>query len=174
MKMTAKQPGLVGGLRHTELDLSYKTRCDFACVSLCISLCVCFRFGAEAKDLPDAYERLILDVVRGDHNLFVRGDEVTCVCNRVCQSTMVCLMCVSWWPHGASSRRFCTSSSSTRSNRSCTTSAREGLLGVVSIALSLSPSHSLRLYAARTHSHEDTATCRRSATSGSLYVSTCA
>ncbi len=26
--------------------------------------------------LPDAYERLILDVVRGDHRLFVRSDEL--------------------------------------------------------------------------------------------------
>jgi hypothetical protein len=34
------------------------------------------RFHEEAKNLPDAYERLILDVARGDHNLFVRADEV--------------------------------------------------------------------------------------------------
>ncbi len=27
-------------------------------------------------NLPDAYERLILDVIRGDHNLFVRNDEL--------------------------------------------------------------------------------------------------
>ncbi len=33
-------------------------------------------FREEAKNLPDAYERLILDVARGDHNLFVRADEV--------------------------------------------------------------------------------------------------
>jgi len=46
-------------LSHTELDLSYK-----------------HRFKEEAKNLPDAYERLILDVVRGDHNLFVRSDEL--------------------------------------------------------------------------------------------------
>eukprot|EP01090_Pellita_catalonica_P003547 TRINITY_DN13210_c0_g1_i2.p1 TRINITY_DN13210_c0_g1~~TRINITY_DN13210_c0_g1_i2.p1 ORF type:complete len:100 (+),score=20.43 TRINITY_DN13210_c0_g1_i2:41-340(+) len=26
--------------------------------------------------LPDAYERLIYDVIRGDHNLFVRSDEL--------------------------------------------------------------------------------------------------
>jgi glucose-6-phosphate 1-dehydrogenase len=26
--------------------------------------------------LPDAYERLIYDVLRGDHNLFVRDDEL--------------------------------------------------------------------------------------------------
>lgn len=34
------------------------------------------RFSEEVKDAPDAYERLILDVIRGDHNLFVRGDEL--------------------------------------------------------------------------------------------------
>ena len=59
MKITTKQPGLEGGSRHTELDLSYKKR-----------------FGDEAKSLPDAYERLILDVLRNDHNLFVRADEL--------------------------------------------------------------------------------------------------
>jgi len=60
LKITTKQPGLEGGSRHTELDLSYKKR-----------------FGDEAKALPDAYERLILDVLRNDHNLFVRADELT-------------------------------------------------------------------------------------------------
>lgn len=59
LKMTTKEPGLFGGSRHTELDLSYKQR-----------------FGEKAKALPDAYERLILDVLRGDHNLFVRADEL--------------------------------------------------------------------------------------------------
>ena len=59
MKMTTKQPGLETGVRHTELDLSYKNR---------------FK---EAQTLPDAYERLIYDVLRGDHNLFVRADELT-------------------------------------------------------------------------------------------------
>jgi hypothetical protein len=33
------------------------------------------RFGVIGS-LPDAYERLILDVLRGDHNLFVRDDEL--------------------------------------------------------------------------------------------------
>jgi len=59
LKMSTKKPGLTGGIQHTELDLSYKTR-----------------FKEEAKNLPDAYERLIWDVTRGDHNLFVRGDEL--------------------------------------------------------------------------------------------------
>ena len=63
MKITTKQPGLEGGSRHTELDLSYKKRFD------------------EAKSLPDAYERLILDVLRNDHNLFVRADELVAAWN---------------------------------------------------------------------------------------------
>jgi glucose-6-phosphate 1-dehydrogenase len=58
LKLTTKQPGLEAGLRHTELDLSYKRR------------------FTEAAHLPDAYERLIYDVLRGDHNLFVRADEL--------------------------------------------------------------------------------------------------
>ena len=32
--------------------------------------------GAEAEDAPDAYERLIMDVIRGNQTLFMRGDEV--------------------------------------------------------------------------------------------------
>lgn len=59
LKMTTKKPGLQGGLMHTELDLSYKNR-----------------HAEETKSMPDAYERLILDVIRGDHNLFVRSDEL--------------------------------------------------------------------------------------------------
>ena len=32
--------------------------------------------GADAEDPPDAYERLIMDVIRGNQTLFMRGDEV--------------------------------------------------------------------------------------------------
>jgi glucose-6-phosphate 1-dehydrogenase len=32
--------------------------------------------GPEAEDVPDAYERLIMDVIRGNQTLFMRGDEV--------------------------------------------------------------------------------------------------
>jgi len=32
--------------------------------------------GAEGTDVPDAYERLIMDVIRGNQTLFMRGDEV--------------------------------------------------------------------------------------------------
>jgi len=56
MKFNAKEPGLGNDVVQTELDLTYKSRFD--------------------ARLPDAYERLIYDVLRGDHNLFVRGDEL--------------------------------------------------------------------------------------------------
>lgn len=32
--------------------------------------------GNEAEEVPDAYERLIMDVIRGNQTLFMRGDEV--------------------------------------------------------------------------------------------------
>jgi glucose-6-phosphate 1-dehydrogenase len=32
--------------------------------------------GADLQDIPDAYERLIMDVIRGNQTLFMRGDEV--------------------------------------------------------------------------------------------------
>jgi len=57
LKMLGKKPGLADSLEQMELDLTYKDR--FQHISL-----------------PDAYERLIYDVVRGDHNLFVRSDEL--------------------------------------------------------------------------------------------------
>eukprot|EP01132_Coremiostelium_polycephalum_P001130 gene1130-1435_t len=50
------QPG-EAELEQTELDLSYRNR-------------------FENLDLPDAYERLILDSIKGDHSLFVRDDEL--------------------------------------------------------------------------------------------------
>lgn len=62
LKMSMKKPGLKGGVAHSELDLSYSDR---------------FGVGEEKEmNLPEAYERLIYDVVRGDHNLFVRSDEL--------------------------------------------------------------------------------------------------
>jgi len=56
LKFSSKVPGLSEDIAQTELDLTYKQR-------------------FEAR-LPDAYERLIYDVIRGDHNLFVRVDEL--------------------------------------------------------------------------------------------------
>lgn len=57
LKMMNKVPGLTNEVSQSELDLTYKSRFNTA-------------------HTPDAYERLILDVFRGDHNLFVRADEL--------------------------------------------------------------------------------------------------
>jgi glucose-6-phosphate 1-dehydrogenase len=56
MKFNVKVPGMSEQITESELDLTYKKRFD--------------------ARLPDAYERLIYDVLRGDHNLFVRVDEL--------------------------------------------------------------------------------------------------
>lgn len=55
-----KEPG-PGGMRlmQVPLDMSFADA-----------------LGAEADDVPDAYERLIMDVIRGNQTLFMRGDEV--------------------------------------------------------------------------------------------------
>lgn len=54
LKMSNKRPGLLGGVARTDMDLSYKQK-----------------FPEECKYLPDAYERLILDVVRGAYVCFL-------------------------------------------------------------------------------------------------------
>lgn len=57
LHMTAKEPGPGGiRLRPVSLDLSYAT--------------------AFSARLPDAYERLLMDVIRGNPTLFMRRDEV--------------------------------------------------------------------------------------------------
>ena len=58
--VTIKEPG-PGGMRLTEvpLDMSFAET-----------------LGPEAGNFPDAYERLVMDVIRGDQTLFMRGDEV--------------------------------------------------------------------------------------------------
>ncbi|KAG7807573.1 hypothetical protein KL921_004331 [Ogataea angusta] len=57
MKMNTKVPGISNGIAVTELDLSYKSRySDFY--------------------IPEAYESLIRDCLRGDHSNFVRDDEL--------------------------------------------------------------------------------------------------
>jgi glucose-6-phosphate 1-dehydrogenase len=57
LHMTAKEPGPGGiRLRPVSLDLSYAT--------------------AFAERSPDAYERLLMDVIRGNPTLFMRRDEV--------------------------------------------------------------------------------------------------
>jgi glucose-6-phosphate 1-dehydrogenase len=55
-----KEPG-PGGMRLAQvpLDMSFAEA-----------------LGAEGADIPDAYERLIMDVIRGNQTLFMRGDEV--------------------------------------------------------------------------------------------------
>jgi len=60
LKVTIKEPG-PGGMRLIDvpLDMSFADA-----------------LGADADDIPDAYERLIMDVIRGNQTLFMRGDEV--------------------------------------------------------------------------------------------------
>ncbi len=60
MDMTIKEPG-PGGMRlvNVPLDMSFADA-----------------LGPDADDVPDAYERLIMDVIRGNQTLFMRGDEV--------------------------------------------------------------------------------------------------
>ncbi|XP_042430809.1 glucose-6-phosphate 1-dehydrogenase, cytoplasmic isoform-like [Zingiber officinale] len=57
MKLTLKKPGLEMSTIQSELDLSYGLRYQ------------------EVK-IPEAYERLILDTIRGDQQHFVRRDEL--------------------------------------------------------------------------------------------------
>ena len=60
LMMMIKEPG-PGGMRLTEvpLDMSFAEA-----------------LGDNGADIPDAYERLIMDVIRGNQTLFMRGDEV--------------------------------------------------------------------------------------------------
>jgi glucose-6-phosphate 1-dehydrogenase len=60
LMMMIKEPG-PGGMRLTQvpLDMSFADA-----------------LGEEGADIPDAYERLIMDVIRGNQTLFMRGDEV--------------------------------------------------------------------------------------------------
>lgn len=59
MRVTIKEPG-PGGMRLIEVPLDM-TFAD--------------ALGADGE-IPEAYERLIMDVIRGDQTLFMRGDEV--------------------------------------------------------------------------------------------------
>jgi len=58
LKFRNKKPGLTNDIVMSELDMSYNEKWKHIVQ-------------------PEAYERLILDVIRGDHNLFVRGDELS-------------------------------------------------------------------------------------------------
>ncbi|KAL8455643.1 hypothetical protein Emag_000465 [Eimeria magna] len=57
LKFYTKKPGLAAGLQQTELDLSVMDR-------------------MQVDRLPDAYERLLLDIIKGDKQNFVRTDEL--------------------------------------------------------------------------------------------------
>lgn len=56
LKINNKIPGLGLRLDNSNLNLAYKTRYE--------------------RILPDAYERLLLDVINGDKGLFIRADEL--------------------------------------------------------------------------------------------------
>ncbi len=59
LRMTIKDPGPGGmRLREVPLDMSFADAL------------------ADAGAVPDAYERLVMDVIRGNQTLFMRGDEV--------------------------------------------------------------------------------------------------
>lgn len=60
LKVNIKEPG-PGGMRLVQvpLDMSFADA-----------------LGEGGRDMPDAYERLITDVIRGNQTLFMRGDEV--------------------------------------------------------------------------------------------------
>lgn len=60
LSVMIKEPG-PGGMRlmNVPLDMSFADA-----------------LGDAADDIPDAYERLIMDVIRGNQTLFMRGDEV--------------------------------------------------------------------------------------------------
>jgi glucose-6-phosphate 1-dehydrogenase len=60
LMMMIKEPG-PGGMRlkQVPLDMTFADA-----------------LGAAAEEAPDAYERLIMDVIRGNQTLFMRGDEV--------------------------------------------------------------------------------------------------
>ena len=97
LKLNTKTPGLNTRAIPTEMDLTYKRRVT------------------EAK-IPEAYEALILDALRGDHSNFVRDDELD-VAWRV-RLLVSCVSCVGverrltdcWWVavRGRSSRPSCT------------------------------------------------------------------
>ena len=60
LRLTIKEPG-PGGMRLCEapLDMTFAET-----------------VGAQRLSVPDAYERLVMDVIRGDQTLFMRSDEV--------------------------------------------------------------------------------------------------
>jgi glucose-6-phosphate 1-dehydrogenase len=74
LKMNTKTPGLHTRAFPTEMDLTYKRR------------------FTDAK-IPEAYEALILDVLKADHSNFVRHDELDV-------AWKVCLFSMRTWRYG--------------------------------------------------------------------------
>lgn len=58
VKIVSKVPGLTSRMEEARLNLFYRNAWE------------------ESKDIPDAYERLILDVIQGEKSLFIRDDEL--------------------------------------------------------------------------------------------------
>lgn len=58
VKIVSKVPGLTSRMEEARLNLFYRSAWE------------------ESKDIPDAYERLILDVIQGEKSLFIRDDEL--------------------------------------------------------------------------------------------------
>ena len=58
LRIVSKSPGLTSRLEEARLNLFYRTAWE------------------EAHDIPDAYERLLLDVIHGDKSLFIRSEEL--------------------------------------------------------------------------------------------------
>ena len=56
LSIVGKVPGMEINLQSTSLDMYYK--------------------AAFSEQIPDAYESLLLDVIRGDKSLFIRSDEL--------------------------------------------------------------------------------------------------
>jgi len=95
LKLNAKTPGLYTRAVPVDMDLTYKRR-----------------FGE--VHIPEAYEALILDALKGDHSNFVRDDELD-VAWKVRQ-LFARLVCVSVFANewdGRSSLRFCIGSRGT-------------------------------------------------------------
>lgn len=57
-RIVSKVPGLTSRMEEARLNLFYRHAWE------------------ESKDIPDAYERLILDVIQGEKSLFIRDDEL--------------------------------------------------------------------------------------------------
>ncbi|MCX5758366.1 MAG: glucose-6-phosphate dehydrogenase [Candidatus Hydrogenedentes bacterium] len=93
LAITNKAPGFDMRLVPSELDLRYQS--------------------AFAAKIPDAYECLLLDVIRGDRSLFVRWDELAAAWDIFTPVRR----------HGTSSRRSCMDSKPNRCNRNCIPSA---------------------------------------------------